>query len=211
MTQNEEAAVILSDIVANLPSLQRLNLSSNNIKGSLFKILSNTVQPLTMLRISACGLTELDLVYLMHSEHQLEELDISENILSNCFPLVLSLIRTLSTSLLILEMEEVGLKSEEFSLLFETCLQLQKLRLLNVARNSQLLRAVIVDSIAFLIMTPRLQAVKLSYPTDIEVDDDMDERQIAGRKKEFSHLIDHVVGRLCVLHKRCALRLAFKL
>lgn len=210
-TQNGEAADILADIISSLPCLQRFNMSSNRTKGSLAKILSSTVQPLTMLRISGCGLNEADLSYLLGSNHQLEELDVSDNNILNCFSLFLSLIRKFATTLVILEMEDVGLQAEEFALLFETLLQLPKLRLLNVARNSHLVKTVVVDAIAFLIMTPRLQAVKLSYPLDIEVSSEAEEQQVISKKKEFSHLIEHVVSRLCVLHKRCSLRLAFKL
>lgn len=205
-----KGAVILSDILANLPSLQRLDLSKNNINGLLPTILSNTVQSLTMLRMRDCNLTEQDFEYLLHSEHRLEELDISENVLSDCFPLVLLLIRKLSPSLLLLEMENVELQPDKFLPFFETCAQLQNLRLLNVACNDQLLYDALCDADLFFSTSCRLQVVKLSYPTDIEDHDDIDEPQIYLKKKKFSYLNNCDVISLSCAFEHCIPWLAFK-
>lgn len=219
---NGDSADVLSDVLASLPSLQRLNLSNNRTKGSLAKILSRVVRPLVMLRVAGCGLVESDVAYLAGSHHAtaLEELDVSDNDLSVCVDVFLPLLRRLASTLMILEAEDVGLDEVAFVSFFETCLHLRNLRLVNVARNDRLRRAVVIDVIAYLIMTPRLQAVKLSYPTDIdattspmETEEEEGQQQASAqsKKKEFSHLIDHVVSHLCHLHSRTAIRFAFKL
>lgn len=163
-----------------------------------------------MLGASSCDLTAQDFEYLLRSKHWLEELDISKNPLSNYFPLVLSLIQMLSPSLLILQMEDVGLRSDEFSRLFETCAQLQNLRMLNVAHNRQLLRGIVSDAVLFFAVSPQLQAIKLSYPIDTMVGDNPDARQITWIKKEFSDLINRQVRQLSALYKSFATQLAFE-
>jgi len=207
-----------------LPQLQRLDLSGIRMRKCVSLVLGRISHPLSMLRLSGCGLRRADLVWLSTAEvsSSLEQLDIgSNNVAPHIDVLCMLLIHT-AKSLAVFEAEDAGLTAVSFSLLLATFERLQQLRYVNVCGSDDIGAATIIDTLEKLISVPRLRVFWLSAPKDLAISADDGGVVYAGgadggenadqfQEASFAWRLSDRLTRLCSDHNRPVIQLVFKL
>ena len=209
-----------------LPQLQRLNLSGIRMRGCLSLVLSRISHPLSMLRISGCGLRQTDLVWLSTAvvSSQLEQLDIGANNVAPHVDVLCTLLRHTSNSLAILEMEDAELTAFSLSVLLATFAHLSQLRYVNVCGSDDIGAAAAIDTLEKLIPVPRLRLFRLSAPKDVAIsaadggvvhaggpDGGENSDQFREAQNSFTWRLSDLLARLCHVHSRPVIQLVFKL
>lgn len=185
--QNDTVCERMSETLASLPQLTRLDLSNNRIKNRLRLILQQMNQSLRYLRLCGCGLTNLDLTYLAHSHHTsgLQELDISENTLSTCARSLGQLFSSAGPSLCVFEAEETKLNDEVWFTLIHHMLSLEKLLYMNLAENNFSANTLQCFMQVFASL-PEVTCVRIPYCRECyHLDENTTDDQISMRKMQF--------------------------
>ncbi|XP_048764168.2 leucine-rich repeat-containing protein 14-like [Ostrea edulis] len=185
--QNDTVCERMSETLASLPQLTRLDLSNNRIKNRLRLILQQMNQSLRYLRLCGCGLTNLDLTYLAHSHHTsgLQELDISENTLSTCAISLGQLFSSAGPSLCVFEAEETKLNDEVWFTLIHHMLSLEKLLYMNLAENNFSANTLQCFMQVFASL-PEVTCVRIPYCRECyHLDENTTDDQISMRKMQF--------------------------
>lgn len=206
--EDDETAKSFVSIFSSFSHLKNLNLSHIKLGSCLPDILSQLSNPLVMLRLSNCNLANADIICLHKSPvtRSLRELELSKNNLVPCIENLNLLISQLSPTLILLELEEVGLSSDNLLSCFEKSMLCQKLKFLNVSNNSSLCREAIMDSLVYFFVSPELEAVRISFPSDLSTDAD----NVTQSQQDFSSEIEKIIYCLCLRHKRMFFRIVFQ-
>lgn len=188
---------LLSETLACLPRLSRLDLSNNRTEHKLRQLLKNVQRPLEYLRICACGVRESDLYYLAASHHAsaLRHLDISENWFGRKIPAVLVLLKSIAPTLQVLEMEDCDLEASDMDTMLALCPMLMCVRYWNIGYNNQLRSVLMLEHVENFAQMAQLQALQLSFPTDC-FSSQQDENNILD-KSQFSCNFLTRMGVLC--------------
>jgi len=133
LTPAETARPLLSELAAAfgaLPRLQRLNLSGIRMRECVPAVLGAVGRPLSMLRLSGCGLRRSDLVWLASAavSSQLEQLDIGANNLAPHVDAVCRILYHAGRTLTVFEAEDADLTPVAIGVLLSTFAELPQLR-----------------------------------------------------------------------------------
>lgn len=217
----------LAGALESLPRLDRLNLSGIRMRDCVSTVLGRISHPLSMLRLSGCGLRLADLVWLSTAEvtSRLEQLDIGANNLAPRIDAVCLLLIHAAGSLAVFEAEDAELTTVSLSLLLATFEQLQQLRYINLCGSDDIGAAAVIDTLEKLIAVPRLRVFRLSAPKDLAVspadgevihagsgaDGGENVDQFREARNSFAWRLSDLLVRLCYAHNRPVIRLALKL
>jgi len=216
----------LAGALESLPRLQRLNLSGIRMRGSVSLVLGRISHPLSMLRLSGCGLRQADLDWLSTAgiSSRLEQLDVGSNSISPHVDVLCSLLAHTATSLAVLEVEDAELTTFSLSVLLSTFVRLPQLRYVNVCGSDDIGAASVIDTLEKLISVPRLRVFRLSAPKDLAVSaadggivhageanggENVD--QFREAQNSFAWRLTDLLARLCCAHNRPVIRLVFKM
>ena len=190
---------LLSETLASLPSLTRLDLSSNDMPDKLRQLLENIGQPLECLRIRYSGVTEADLFYLAASHHAtaLQQLDISDNWFRGQIGAVLVLLKAVAPTLNVLDMHDIGLEASEMDTLLAFCPMLTLLRFWTIGENDELRSDLMLEHAENIVRMPQLQAVQLSAPLDDQDEDMVIDNILPENNVQFIHMFTARVSMLC--------------
>ena len=188
---------LLSETLASLPSLTRLDLTNNGTEHKLRNLLKDIQRPLEYLRICSGNMTESDLDYLAASHHAtaLQHLDISENSFGRKIGTVLVLLKAVAPTLHVLEMEDCDLEPTDMDALLAFCPLLTCVRFWNVAYNDRLRSARVIEHAENIVQMPQLQALQLSAPMD-SFGSPQDEHMVIDNV-QFSHRFTMHMSMLC--------------
>ncbi|XP_076328520.1 leucine-rich repeat-containing protein 14-like isoform X1 [Tachypleus tridentatus] len=181
LTENPDVRDVVTGMLSSLCNLKRLDFSNNRVGNCLRELLctkdrkfassssnGSTGFPLSLeyLKLSACRLTQSDLLYISTSNHRftLRELDLCENVL---FIYMSSLIQLLEATqnLEVLELEGCGFKDDHFLPLIKAISSLKKLWYLNLAGHEVTTKQ-LYSSIPLLAGLPHLECVRITYPNE---------------------------------------------
>ena len=228
LTPGETGRPLVTELAAALealPRLQRLNLSGIRMRECVSLVLGRISRPLSMLRLSGCGLRRNDLAWLSTADvsSQLEQLDIGANNVAPHVDVLCQLLRHTGSSLAVFEAEDADLTAVSLSLLLATFEHLPQLRYVNVCGSDDVGAAAVIDILEKLISVPRLRVVRLSAPKDLAVSagnggvvlvggpDGSDGDQFREAQNSFAFRLSDLLARLCHAHSRPVIRLVFKL
>ena len=172
-----DAAVYLGRMLAELPLLERLDMSNNALRSMVETLLQGIQRPLRFLRLCACLLSVADMQYLVSSHHSqgLQELDISENNLGMFYEVTCDFLLACAPHLAVIELENCRLSESQLENFLGTiCCQLQLVKYLNICRNKNLSQNILVPSLPTLAQMPALVAFKVSYPLECYLTHDGD-------------------------------------
>ena len=216
----------LASALESLPQLQRLNLSGIRMRECVSLVLGRISHPLSMLRLSGCGLRRSDLVWLSTAEvsSSLEQLDIGANNVAPHVDVLCMLLIHTAKSLAVFEAEDAELTAVSLSLLLATFERLQQLRYVNICGSDDIGAATVIDTLEKLISVPRLRVFRLSAPKDLAVsaadggvvyaggaDGGENVDQFREARNSFAWRLSDLLARLCCAHNRPVIQLVFKL
>ncbi len=206
----ETSTNILAKMLSELPNLTRLDLGNNRLKNKLKHILAQMPQGLTYLKLCGCGVSNLDLSYLIRSHHaaSLRELDLSANNFADKLESVIELLKALHSTLEVLELEEIELVEEDFDELFRfASANLQQLYFWNLSRNHNLTERHLTEGIRIIARMKCLKVFKVSHPVECYVSIEPDE--VDEEKMLFSERATSLVNRECDMLGRHPFELCF--
>ncbi|XP_059173364.1 uncharacterized protein LOC131953900 [Physella acuta] len=192
---NEPMAEIMRQALSTLTRLERMDLSNNRLKNKLCNVLLGIHSPLKHLRLAGCGLTLSDLTALAVFSYleKMEELDISENNLSNCyFPLV-PILAKVANSIKVLELQDCSMSDEVLNMLNFNFSLMPKLLYLNVAGNPWKTETA-VTLCKQLHQASALQVLRISYSHGCYFSDEGDEVTEAEAKDVFRKSLATALG-----------------
>lgn len=227
LTAGEAGRQLVSELASTLeglPQLSRLNLSGIRMRECISLVLGRITHPLSMLRLSGCGLRRTDLVWLSTAgvSSRLEQLDIGANNVAPHVDVLCTLLKNTGNTLAVFEAEDAELTAVSLSLLLATFKHLPQLRCVNVCGSDDIGAAAIIDTLEKLISVPRLRIFRLSAPKDVAVSaedggvvhavSDGSENADEFRKAQnsFAWRLSDLLVRLCHAHNRPVIRLVFK-
>lgn len=105
-------------------------------------------------------------------------------------------------------MEDCVFKESDIFQLLQMCPQLQKLKFLNVCRNSQLLQDILLGNVFSLSNTPSLEVLKVSYPAEVFAVG-IEEEEVNAEKQVFKLRMNTILSSLCDKKGRPYIKLDF--
>ena len=198
---HEPTSVLLAETLSSLPQLRRLDLSNNRIKNKLRQITSGIPCALEYLKVSACGLTGQDLVYLAMSHHLagLKELDLSENNLGRHIVATQALMRAISDTIVVLELEDCDIEESYWKTLFANNTSMRNLRFMNISRNNNLSAEPLMTVTTQLTHVRSLEVVQASYPVECYLSPfemDVNDTAMEFFSQKLTALINSICSRL---------------
>lgn len=190
--QSDSTTEVLSRLLASLPHLVRLDLSSNRLKYRLRQLLSGIQKPLEHIRLAGCGLMEEDIRYLSQSHHTtaVVYLDLSTNTLTTCCGSIGRLLEASRKTLLVLELEDTKLDDSGLEGLLPCISLLKETLYINLSHNT-IICSVGLQLGETLSGLPNLQSVKYSYCSECySTEEELDSDQ---QKNQFFSLINTVI------------------
>ena len=202
MYSNHEVAELLGECLGNLPNLCRLNLSNNRVKNKLRVILTRMHKPLKHLKLTGCGISDIDLHYLSTSPHakSLEALDLSENNLGKCFEHLCNLLNSAGKNLAILETEDCSLDQSHFTQLFYiTSKELTSLQYWNISRNlAPQNSSLLMDDLKAVVSMKSLETILISYPEEfLPSTENTDEAALETARHRYQNELYTMISGLC--------------
>jgi len=134
---NQDAIATLADAFTQLPLLERLTLTENNLCHGVVPLLQSIQHPLTHLILNGCGIQRDELNSLSNIEmlHQLEHLELSTNALVNCVSPMVKFVLKSSKTLKHLYIEDNMLTTEAVEKLCTMVKRLEILEFLSICYN----------------------------------------------------------------------------
>jgi len=215
----------LAAALEELPRLERLSLSGIRMRDCVSAVLGHISQPLSMLRLSGCGLRQTDLEWLSTAgvSSRLEQLDLGANNVATHVDVLCALLKHAASTLAVFEAEDADLTPALLAPLLATFGHMPQLRYVNIC-GSDVGAAAVIDVLEKLIAVPRLRVFRLSAPKDLAVSPadgtvlhsaeavgDDGESHFREAQNSFAWRLTDLLARLCHAHSRPVVRLVFKL